>query len=45
MIDFLSEKYSGSTGKVANVTSREIDREDADCKTRTGNPWIKNPVL
>ena len=26
-------------------TSREIYSEDADGETRTGNPWITNPVL
>ena len=26
-------------------TSREIYSEDANCKTRTCNPWITNPVV
>ena len=46
MIDFSSEKYSGSTGHTETPgTSREIDSEDAEGETRTRNPWITNPVL
>ena len=45
LIDFSSEKYSGSTGDRTPGTSREIYSEDVDGETRTRNPWITNPVL
>ena len=45
VIDFSSEKYSGSLDTGNLGTSREIYSEDADGETRTRNPWITNPVL
>ena len=44
MIDFSSEKYSGSTGHRNSGTSREIFSEDADDGTRTRKP-LKPIVL
>ena len=45
VIDFSSEKYSGSLDTGTPGTSGEIYSEDADAQTRTRNPWITNPVL
>ena len=46
VIDFSSEKYSGSTGhRNSWYQQREIYSEDSDGETGTRNTWITNPVL
>ena len=45
VIDFSSEKYSGSTETGTPGASREIFSQDADDGTRTRNPSITNQVL
>ena len=44
MVDFPSEKYSGSTGTQETPgTSGEIYSDDADCETRTRQPLGYKP--
>ena len=45
VIDFSSEKFSGSTGHRNSCTSRQIYSEDGEGEDRTRNTWITNPVL
>ena len=45
VVDFSSEKYSGSTGHRAPGTSRKIYSEDADGEIRTRNLSVINRVL